>query len=99
MSTATANNYIATFILDTRGYQESVETLIEVITTAIDAVGGSVKKLNNMGPKNFTRVTDRKFPAGIYVDITIEGPSSLPKDLHDKLRLNRNIDRILIQSL
>lgn len=99
MSTTTVNKYKATFILDTRNYTEPVEKLIERITTAISSVGGNVTKIENLGQKHFTRVTSRKFPIGIYVDVTMEGEPSLPLAVNEKLRLDRNIYRIFIVSI
>ena len=46
----------------------------------------------------FVRVTDKKFPAGIFVSMNFEGPSSAPQALKEKLRLDKTIYRILVQA-
>lgn len=95
-TTKTLRSYKATFILDMRNYQNPVETLIERLTNVIQAVGGSVDKVTNLGQKDFARVTDRKFPAGIYVEINFSGPSEAPALLKEKLKLDKAVDRILV---
>lgn len=97
--TKALRNYKASFILDTRNYQNSVETLIERLTGVIQSINGSVKKVKNLGQKAFARVTDRKYPEGIYVDIDFEGSADLPLRLKERLKLDKTIDRIFIVSL
>ncbi len=99
-NTTTANptlhTYDATFILDTRSYQEPVETLIEKITATIESIEGTLKSVDNQGQKAFARITNRKFPAGIYVTFKINGPSSFPKALQERFKLDKLVNRILI---
>lgn len=92
-------NYRATFLLDTRNYQQPVETLVEKVTGTIESVKGSIKKVNNLGQKEFARVTKRKFPSGIYLELLFEGPSDAPAAIKEKLRLDRNVNRILVESI
>ncbi|MFI3290510.1 MAG: 30S ribosomal protein S6 [Opitutales bacterium] len=93
------NKYSAVFILDTRSYEESVETLIEKLKSVITLVGGSVSEVENLGTKEFARVTDRKFPAGIYVRIAYEGPATTVAAINEKLRLDKTVNRVMIQSV
>ncbi len=92
------NKYKATFILDTRGYSEPVETLVEKLKGIIESVGGKVDSVENLGQKAFARTTDRAFPAGIYVEIAFEGESTLPAQIKEKLRLDKTVNRVLILS-
>lgn len=96
--TATQRPYRATFILDIRNYKEPVETMIEKIKENVAAVEGSVEEVINQGQKDFVRVTDRRQPNGIYVQVDFTGPSSAPAALNEKFRLDRAVDRILIQA-
>jgi len=93
------NKYSATFILDTRGYEDSVESLVEKLKQLVETVGGKVSDVENLGQKAFARVTDRKFPSGIYVRINYEGPATSVAELNEKLRLDKNIDRVMVQTL
>jgi ribosomal protein S6 len=92
------NKYKATFVLDTRGYDQSVETLIEKLTTLIASLDGKVESVDNMGVKEFVRTTDRKFVSGIFVALEVTGPSTLPAAVKEKLRRDRTVNRILIQA-
>lgn len=92
------NKYKATFVLDTRGYDQPVETLIEKLTSLIASLDGKVEAVNNMGTKEFVRTPDRKFVSGIFVAFEISGSASLPAALKEKLRRDRTVERILIQA-
>ncbi len=92
----TLHAYDATFILDTRSYPEPVETLIEKITSTIESIHGTIESVDSHGQKPFARITNRKFPAGIYVTFKISGPSTFPKTLQERFKLDRLINRILI---
>lgn len=89
-------NYEATFILDTRSYQEPVETLIEKIKTTIQGIQGVVNTTENHGQKPFARVTDRKFPAGIYVSFKVTAEPAFPSALKARFNLDKTVDRILV---
>lgn len=97
-TTKALRKYKANFILDTRNYQNPIETLIEKLTSVIEAINGSVQKVKNLGQKDFARVTDRKFPGGIYVEIDFEGPAEAPLRLKEKLKLEKTINRIFVVS-
>lgn len=90
--------YTATFILDTRGYTDPVETLIEKIKSVIESAGCKVSKVENLGQKSFVRVVDKKFPSGIYVEISYEAPASANAQIREKFRLDKTVDRIMILS-
>lgn len=96
IETGTLHAYDATFILDTRSYQEPVETLIEKISSTIESIHGTVESVENQGQKTFARITNRKFPAGIYVSFKVSGPSSFPTVLQERFKLDKLVNRILI---
>ncbi|MGF1448664.1 MAG: 30S ribosomal protein S6 [Opitutales bacterium] len=91
--------YRANFILDTRNHQDSVESLIARLSDVIAGLGGEVKKVDDLGQKDFLRVTNRHFPAGIYVQYTFEGPATAPSALQEKLRLDRTVNRVMVQRM
>ena len=93
------NNYRASVILDLRGYSEPTETVIAKLTDTIKAVSGTVSEVKNLGQKDFVRVTDRKNPNGTYVQIDFSAPATAPVAFRDKLRLDKTVKRILIQSV
>lgn len=95
--TATASNYKATFILDTRGREESVDELINGLKAAIAETGVEVTKVESLGRREFARVPDVKYDAGIYVQYTFAGGASAPAAVLEKLRLNRMVTHKMIQ--
>lgn len=95
----TKRNYRATFILDNRGKEDSIDEIIEGVKKEIAAVNGEVSAVENLGKRDFSRVTDRKFPAGTYVQVTFSAPAEGPAQLKDRLHLNNNVYRTFVQSL
>ena len=96
--TATKRQYLATVILDTRNYTEEVETLIEKIKDGFTSLGFEVGKVDNLGQKDFIRTPDRHFQAGIYVQYELSGPGSASTQIQEKFRLDKQVNRILLQS-
>jgi small subunit ribosomal protein S6 len=94
----TKRNYKATFILDNRGKEDSVDTIIESVKKEIAAVQGDVTAVENVGRREFSRKTDDKFPGGVYVHVAFSAPAGAPAQLHERLRLNESVYRALVQN-
>ncbi|MDR1789154.1 MAG: 30S ribosomal protein S6 [Opitutaceae bacterium] len=92
-------NYRATFILDNRGREEAVEQLVESLKKEIEAVGGAITAVENLGRRDFARVTDPAFPGAPYVEITFAAAPAAPALLKERLRLNGIVYRLFIQAL
>lgn len=97
--TATNKRYRATFILDTRNYTESVETLIDSIKENINGLGANVTKVEDLGTKEFIRVTDRHMPSGLYVQYEFEAPTNVPNQFQERFRLDKTVNRVVVQDL
>jgi small subunit ribosomal protein S6 len=91
-------NYRASFILDNRGKEETVEQIVEGIKKVIAEVKGEVAGVENVGKKDFARVTDKKLTGAHYVHITFSAPAGVPAQLREKLRLHSTVYRTFIQS-
>jgi small subunit ribosomal protein S6 len=91
-------NYKATFILDNRGKEDSVDQIIDGVKKEISAVQGEVTAVENLGRRDFARKTDDKFPAGVYVNVAFTAPAGAPAQLHERLRLNDSVYRALVQN-
>jgi len=91
-------NYRASFILDNRGKEESIDQIVEGVTKVIAEVKGEVTGVENIGRKDFVRVTDKKMTSGAYVHISFAGPADSPAQLREKLRLNQSVYRTFIQA-
>ena len=91
-------NSRASFILDNRGKEETIDQIVEGVKKVIAEVKGEVTAVENVGKKDFVRVTDRKFIGAHYVQIVFSGPADSPAHLREKLRLNGSVYRTFIQS-
>jgi small subunit ribosomal protein S6 len=94
----TKRNYRATFILDNRGKEDSIEQIIEGVKKEITAIQGEVTGVENIGRKEFARVTDVKLPGATYVHVNFSAPAEGPAQLTERLRLNNSVYRTFVQS-
>ena len=91
-------NYRASFILDNRGREETVDQLLDSVKKIIAEVKGEVTAVENVGKKDLARVTDKKLTGAHYVQINFTAPPEGPANLREKLRLNGSVYRTFIQS-
>ena len=99
MSIPTKRNYRATFILDNRGKQETVDQIVDGVKKEIAAIHGDVTGVENIGKKDFARVTDRKFTGAAYVHVNFSAPPEGPAQLRARLRLNGSVYRTFVQEV
>jgi small subunit ribosomal protein S6 len=92
-------NYRATFILDNRGKEDSIDQIIEGVKKEIVAVKGEVTGVENLGRKDFARKPDSKFTSGVYVQVFFTAPKEAPVQLHERLRLNNTVNRALVEAV
>ena len=95
---ATKRNYRASFILDNRGKEDSIDQILDGVKKEITAIDGEVTGVENLGKKDFVRVTDRKFTSGAYVQVAFSAPAEAPAQLKERLRLNSSVYRTFVQS-
>ena len=95
----TKRNYRATFILDNRGKQETVEQIVEGVKKEIVAVQGDVTAVDSIGRKDFARVTDKKLTGASYVHVNFSAPPEGPAALRERLRLNGSVYRTFVQEV
>ena len=94
----TKRNYRATFILDNRGKEESVDQIIDGVKKEIVALDGEVSGVENIGKKDFIRVTDKRLTGATYVHVSFAAPAAAPAQLIERLRLNNSVYRTFVQS-
>lgn len=94
----TKRTYRATFILDNRGKEESIDQIVDGVKQEIVAVKGEVTAVETLGKRDFVRVTDKKLTGAAYVHIDFAGPADAPANLRERLRLNGSVYRTFIQS-
>ncbi len=95
----TKRNYRATFILDNRGKEDTIDQIIEGVKKDIVAVQGDVTAVENIGKKDFVRVTDKKFSGAAYVHVNFSAPAEGPAQLKERLRLNHSVYRTFVVSV
>ena len=90
-------NYKATFILDTRGREESVDELVGSLKGELEKVGAEVSKTADTGKQDFARAADRRYVSGVYAQYMISGDATLPGKIDETLRLNKLVSHTIIQ--
>jgi small subunit ribosomal protein S6 len=96
-TTQLRRSYRASLILDLRGSTDAPETVIDRLKDILKSIDCQVSEVENLGVKEFSRAVDRKFISGLYVQFHFSGPVSAPKDFREKLRLDRTVNRLLVQ--
>lgn len=92
-------NYRATFILDNRGKEDSVEQIIEGIKQDITTLKGEISGVENLGKRDFARITNPKLTGGTYVHIAFSATADVPAHLKERLRLNTSVYRTYVEML
>lgn len=95
----TKRNYRATFILDNRGKEDTIEQILEGVKKDIAAVQGDISNIENLGKRDFVRVTDKRLTGATYVQVAFAAPASGPAQLKERLRLNNNVYRTFLTSV
>lgn len=99
MSLQTTRKYKLTVILDTRGYDAPVESLEEKVTGMVKELGGEVSAMENLGRQDFVRITEKEHTGDTYLQAEVSGPASLPGDLQERIRLDKQVKRVMALSL
>ena len=97
--TQTKRNYRASFILDNRGKEDSIDQIIDGVKKEITAIQGEVTSVENIGRRDFIRKTDPQFPSGVYVNMAFSAPAGAPAQLHERLRLNDSVYRAIVEKV
>jgi small subunit ribosomal protein S6 len=92
-------NYRATFILDNRGKEDTIEQIIEGVKKEITGLQGEISAVETIGKRDFARVTDPKLTGASYVQIAFSAPAEGPAQLKERLRLNSSVYRTFVESV
>ncbi len=99
MSLTVTRTYRATIIFDTRGYEDPIETLIEKISEILTSAGAEIKKVNNIGYKDFVAGASRKHPGDIFVTFDFSSGPDVPEVLREKTRLDKTVQRVQVNRI
>jgi ribosomal protein S6 len=88
--------YEGLFILNTSGKDETIKDSIDKISAEIAAAGGKVETVQKMDKKAFSRVADRKYTGGFYVNFVFEGAPTIVAQLRHRFVNSEDVFRVLI---
>ena len=88
--------YEGLFILNTSGKEEGVKEAIDKISAEFVSAGAKVETVQKMERKNFTRIADKKFTSGFYVNVIFTSSPAAIAPLRSKFGLNEEVFRVLI---
>jgi ribosomal protein S6 len=86
------------FILNTAGKEETIKETIDKVSAEITAAGGKIETVQKMDKKNFSRVADKKFGAGFYVNIIFESQPDVVDQLKHRFTMNDEIFRVMFSN-
>lgn len=87
--------YEGLFVLNTTGKEEGIKEIIDHISADITAAGGKIETVQKMDKRPFSRVADKKFTSGFYVNVIFEAPSNAIVQLNQKVKLNDDVFRVM----
>ena len=87
--------YEGLFILNTTGKEEGIKDVIDHISNDITAAGGKVETVQKMDKRPFSRIADKKFSSGFYVNIIFEAGPTVVAQLRHKFALNDDVFRVM----
>jgi len=87
--------YEGLFILDTAGKEETIKDTIDKLSADITSLGGKVETVQKMDKRSFTRVANKKYTAGFYVNVIFECPPAVLDQLKKRFGANEEIFRVL----
>lgn len=87
--------YEGLFILDTAGREEGIKDAIDKISAEITSAGGKVETVQKMDKKNFSRVADKRFTSGFFVNVIFESAPEVVSQLRSKFASNSDVFRVM----
>jgi ribosomal protein S6 len=87
--------YEGLFILNTAGKEEGIKDVIDKISAEITAAGGKVETVQKMDKRNFSRIADKRFTSGFYVNVIFESEPNALTQLQSRFALNDDVFRVL----
>jgi ribosomal protein S6 len=87
--------YEGLFILNTSGKEEGIKEAIDKISAEIATAGGKVETVQKMDKRPFTRVADKKFTSGFFVNVIFESLPAALSALHHRLTASEEVFRVI----
>ena len=90
--------YEGLFILNTTGKEEGIKEAIDKISAEIVTAGGKVETVQKMDKRPFTRVADKRFTSGFFVNVIFESVPTALAALHHRLTISEEVFRVIFTS-
>ena len=87
--------YEGLFILNTAGKEENVKEIIDRISNEISTAGGKVETVQKMDKRPFSRIADKKYTSGFYVNVIFEAQPTSLNALKHRFDLNDEVFRVM----
>ena len=87
--------YEGLFILNTTAKEEGIKEAIDKISAEITAAGGKVETVQKMDKRAFSRIADKKFTSGFFVNVIFESAPAAISALHHRFAMNDEVFRVL----
>ena len=87
--------YEGLFILNTTAKEEGIKEAIDKISAEITSAGGKVETVQKMDKRSFSRVADKRFNSGFYVNVIFESQPAAVAQLRSRFALNEEVFRVL----
>jgi len=85
-----SRKYEAMIVLDMKGKEENVETLVSQLGREFEQNGAKLEQVDNLGKKKFP-YAPRHVESGYYISFQFEAAPEAINPLQTKLKLNENI--------
>jgi small subunit ribosomal protein S6 len=83
-------NYEAMIVLDTKGKEETIDSLVGGIRAEIERCGGKVEKTDNLGKRQFP-FSPRHVESGWFVNFFFKSEPKSLDSMRARLSLNDNV--------
>lgn len=87
--------YEGLFILNISGKEDGIKDTIDKISSDITAAGGKVETVQKMDKRSFSRVAEKKYTSGFYVNIIFQSDPAIIPQLRTRFALNDEVFRVI----
>ena len=95
----TLKKYSATIVVDPKGSDGSSNEMIPKLSEIIIQSDGEIQKVQELGQHDFAYPQKKNLVRGSYLQFEILGTPESPRLIKDKLKLEKKVNRVLIERL
>jgi small subunit ribosomal protein S6 len=90
-----SNKYEGLFILNTAGKEEGVKEMIDRLTEEIGKAGGKVETVQKMDKRPFSRIANKRYNNGYYVNVIFEAPATNVSQMRTRFGMIDDVFRVM----